>query len=155
MSEVLNLDIESATMGAVWYRLLKMREFKCEVASYRKEVYLLLNDLLKTPREELPNVATRKSIVELICEEYYTTLDNYPETTVLSGLADYIMLDYIKSVNKCNKDINSFHTEKQSQRRSSREFLVSTNDTLLDFLHGKHNLDLDSLHKVNKIEMGD
>ena len=122
---------------------------------YKVAVSSMIQTLLETPRGSLPPTDCRIHITELITEAYFNKMEEYPSSYDLQGLANYIMLDYIKSVNKCKADENQFLSDKQEQRRTAREFLVDTTDTLIDFLYCKYALNLDSLSKKKEIEVGD
>ena len=102
-------------------------------------------------RESLPPQKERNKVVEYIVESYFEYMEEQPTNTVLSMLSDFILLDYIKSVNKKRSDKNQFLTEKQKKRRERREYLLSTNETLFDFLYSKYELNNDSLKKQERV----
>lgn len=123
--------------------------------SYKNNFSNIIQALIDTPRDALPSQETRIEIVRIMTEEYLNVMGEYPQNYDLEMLSNYVMLDYIKSVNKSKKDKISFHTAKQCQRRASREVLVNTNDTLVDFLYCRYQLNMDSMHKINSMEVED
>ena len=121
--------------------------------AYKERVRDLAEELCKIKREDLPPQEVINGVVECITEESISHMEEYPDNYTLNRLSDFILLDYIKSVHKKKSDENAFHTEKQSNRRSSREYLIYTNDSLFDFLHSKYDLGMDSLQKVSTMEV--
>ena len=121
--------------------------------AYKERVRELAEELCKIKREDLPPQEVINSVVECITEEYISHMEEYPDNYTLNRLSDFILLDYIKSVHKKKSDENAFHTEKQSNRRANREYLIYTNDSLFDFLHSKYDLSMDSLQKVSTMEV--
>ena len=120
---------------------------------YKERVKDLAEELCKIKREDLPPQEVINKVVECITEEYISHMEEYPDNYTLNRLSDFILLDYIKSVHKKKSDENAFHTEKQSNRRANREYLIYTNDSLFDFLHSKYDLGMDSLQKVSTMEV--
>lgn len=118
---------------------------------YKQKVSNYVERLLEIKRESLPPQKERNEVVEYIVESYFDYMEEYPTNTVLSMLSDFILLDYIKSVNKKRSDKNQFLTEKQKKRRERREYLLSTNETLFDFLYSKYELNNDSLKKQERV----
>lgn len=118
---------------------------------YKQKVSNYVERLLEIKRESLPPQKERNEVVEYIVESYFEYMEEYPTNTVLSMLSDFILLDYIKSVNKKRSDKNQFLTEKQKKRRERREYLLSTNETLFDFLYSKYELNNDSLKKQERV----
>lgn len=118
---------------------------------YKQKVSNYVERLLEIKRESLPIQKERNEVVEYIVESYFEYMEEYPTNTVLSMLSDFILLDYIKSVNKKRSDKNQFLTEKQKKRRERREYLLSTNETLFDFLYSKYELNNDSLKKQERV----
>ena len=118
---------------------------------YKQKVSNYVERLLEIKRESLPLQKERNEVVEYIVESYFEYMEEYPTNTVLSMLSDFILLDYIKSVNKKRSDKNQFLTEKQKKRRERREYLLSTNETLFDFLYSKYELNNDSLKKQERV----
>lgn len=145
------LDIDSVTM--VYVKGLIADMSLLDPSEYKKEFSNLVQTLLETSKDAMPSQECRLQIAGMLPERYYNKMREYPSSYDLKGLADYCMLDYIKSVNKKKSDENSFHSDKQSQRRAAREYLVATNDSLLDFLYSKYTLNLDSLSKKNSMEV--
>lgn len=121
--------------------------------AYKERVRDLAEELCKIKREDLPPQEVINRVVECITEEYISHMEEYPDNYTLNRLSDFILLDYIKSVHKKKSDENAFHTEKQSNRRANREYLIYTNDSLFDFLHSKYDLGMDSLQKVSTMEV--
>lgn len=118
---------------------------------YKQKVSNYVERLLEIKRESLPIQKERNEVVEYIVESYFEYMEEYPTNTVLSMLSDFILLDYIKSVNKKRSYKNQFLTEKQKKRRERREYLLSTNETLFDFLYSKYELNNDSLKKQERV----
>ena len=121
--------------------------------AYKERVKDLAEELCKIKIEDLPPQEVINRVVECITEEYISHMEEYPDNYILNRLSDFILLDYIKSVHKKKSDENAFHTEKQSNRRANREYLIYTNDSLFDFLHSKYDLGMDSLQKVSTMEV--
>lgn len=121
--------------------------------TYKERVRDLAEELCKIKREDLPPQEVINRVVECITEEYIGHMEECPDNYTLNRLSDFILLDYIKSVHKKKSDENAFHTEKQSNRRANREYLIYTNDSLFDFLHSKYDLGMDSLQKVSTMEV--
>lgn len=145
------IDIDSVTM--VYVKGLMADMNLLDPSEYKKEFSKIVQTLLETSKDAMPSQECRLQIAGMLPEIYYNKMKEYPSSYDLKSLADYCMLDYIKSVNKKKSDENSFHSDKQSQRRAAREYLVSTNDSLLDFLYSKYTLNLDSLAKKNSMEV--
>ena len=136
----------------------KVKQYMEELAAlpkpaYKERVRDLAEELCKIKREDLPPQEVINGVVECITEEYISHMEEYPDNYTLNRLSDFILLDYIKSVHKKKSDENAFHTEKQSNRRANREYLIYTNDSLFDFLHSKYDLGMDSLQKVRTMEV--
>lgn len=145
------LDIDSVTLVYINGVMLDMKML--DPSEYKKEFGKLIQTLLETSKDAMPSQECRLKVAGMLPEMYYDKMGEYPNPYDLKGLADYCMLSYIKSVNKKKSDENSFHSDKQAQRRSAREYLVSTNDSLLDFLYSKYTLNMDSLAKKNSMEV--
>lgn len=145
------LDIDSVTIVYINGVMTDMKML--DPSEYKREFSKLIQTLLDTPKDAMPSQECRLMIAGMLPEMYYDKMEEYPNQYDLKGLADYCMLSYIKSVNKKKSDENSFHSDKQAQRRSAREYLVSTNDSLLDFLYSKYTLNMDSLAKKNSMEV--
>lgn len=145
------LDIDSVTLVYIKGVMADMKLL--DPSEYKKEFGKLVQTLLETSKDAMPSQECRLQVAGMLPELYYNKMEEYPNPYDLKGLADYCMLSYIKSVNKKKSDENSFHSDKQSQRRASREYLVATNDSLLDFLYSKYTLNLDSLSKKNNMEV--
>lgn len=147
-------SIESITVTVNIPVKADMEAIKRECKSkpeYKQKVSDYVERLLEIKRESLPPQKERNEVVEYIVESYFEYMEEYPTNTVLSMLSDFILLDYIKSVNKKRSDKNQFLTEKQKKRRERREYLLSTNETLFDFLYSKYELNNDSLKKQERV----
>ena len=114
----------------------------------REELDCIVESLLAIPFEYIPPVEERNGIVELITEEYFSLFNEFPSSSVLSRLGDFLLLDYIKSRTKSKYDEDIFQTQKQLKRRYSRESMMEAEK--LDFFNCKKNLNLSSLHKKAK-----
>lgn len=145
------LDIDSVTIVYVKGVMADMNLL--DPPEYKKEFGKLVQTLLETSKDAMPSQECRLQVAGMLPELYFNKMEEYPSSYDLKGLADYCMLSYIKSVNKKKSDENSFHSDKQAQRRSAREYLVATNDSLLDFLYSKYTLNMDSLAKKNSMEV--
>lgn len=139
----------------VWAKSLLADMASLDQYTYKKHFSKLVQTLLETSKDAMPSQQCRLRIAGILPEAYFNKMGEYPSNYDLEGLANYVMLDYLKSVNKKKSDENSFHSEKQAQRRASREYLVDTNDSLIDFLYCKYTLGLDSLAKKNNVEVDD
>lgn len=147
--------ISNDTMTLIYVKgyISDMTSAKLDVNQFKHMFSNLIDFLLTTPRDKLPSQSTRNNIVDSLTEYYFKEQGEYPEPYLLEQLANYCLLDYIKSVNKKKSDKNRFLTKQQLSRREMREYLVDNNNTLLDYLYSKHVLKLDSLMKVNKLEI--
>ena len=145
------LDIDSVTI--VYVKGVMADMSLLDPPEYKKEFGKLVQTLLETSKDAMPSQECRLQVAGMLPELYFNKMEEYPSSCDLKGLADYCMLSYIKSVNKKKSDENSFHSDKQAQRRSAREYLVATNDSLLDFLYSKYTLNMDSLAKKNSMEV--
>ena len=147
----LQLDADTNIMNCV---IVSLAEYaRLPKPQYKSKVSELISELQATPKDNIPSQEVRIAIADLIAEAYFIEMGEYPSSYELEGLANYIMLDYIKSVHKSNTDINQFHSSKQTQRRSAREYLCDTTQGLFDFLYAKYDLCLDGLSKKNTMEV--
>lgn len=144
-------DIDNVTL--VYVKGVMADMILLDPPNFKKEFSEFVKKLQETPKESMPSQDCRNTIAWLLPEMYYNKMGEYPTVYELNGLSNYCLLDYLKSVNKKKSDENSFHSDKQSQRRAAREYLVSSNDSLLDFLYSKYTLNLDSLSKKNNMEV--
>lgn len=144
-------DIDSVTSLWVTNTLAEIAEL--EQPEYKQEYNKFVMELYGTSKAMMPSQQARNRIASIMAEHYLTTMGGYPPSNILDKLADYCLLEDIKSVNKKKSDENRFLSEKQQNRRASREYCVSTNNTLFDFLYSKYTLQLDSLSKVSTMEV--
>lgn len=80
------------------------------------------SNLLSIKYEDLPTVATRNQQVTEITEAFFDHFDQYPSSSVLYLLGNYILLSYIKNkYSGKNKEENSFHTERREKKDKIRE----------------------------------
>ena len=145
------LDVDNVTL--VYIKGVMADMILLDPSNFKKEFSEFIKKLQETPKESMPSQDCRNTIAALLPEIYFNKMEEYPTVYDLNGLSNYCLLDYLKSVNKKKSDENSFHSDKQSQRRAAREYLVSSNDSLLDFLYSKYTLNLDSLSKKNNMEV--
>ena len=145
------LDVDNVTL--VYIKGVMADMILLDPPNFKKEFSEFIKKLQETPKESMPSQDCRNTIAALLPEMYFNKMGEYPTVYELNGLSNYCLLDYLKSVNKKKSDENSFHSDKQSQRRAAREYLVSSNDSLLDFLYSKYTLNLDSLSKKNNMEV--
>lgn len=142
--ELYNLNTDTTEKVYVLIKNFKYFSFN----ECREELDCIVESLLNIPFEYIPPVEERNGIVELITEEYYKALGEFPSSSVLSRLGDFLLLDYIKSRTKSKYDEDIFQTQKQLKRRYSRESMMEAEK--LDFFNCKKNLNLSSLHKKAK-----
>ena len=83
-----------------------MTSAKLDVNQFKHMFSNLIDFLLTTPRDKLPSQSTRNNIVDSLTEYYFKEQGEYPEPYLLEQLANYCLLDYIKSVNKKKSDKN-------------------------------------------------
>lgn len=145
------LDVDNVTL--VYVKGVMADMILLDPPNFKKEFSEFVKKLQETPKESMPSQDYRNTVAWLLPEMYYNKMGEYPTVDDLNGLSNYCLLDYLKSVNKKKSDENSFHSDKQSQRRAAREYLVSSNNSLLDFLYSKYTLNLDSLSKKNNMEV--
>lgn len=148
---MLDMDVDAVTL--VYVKGVLADLVLLDSSQFKKEFHNFVEKLQETPKESMPSQETRNKIASLLPEAYFNKMGEYPAVYDLNGLSNYCLLDYLKSIHKKKSDENSFHSDKQAQRRSAREYLVSTNDSLMDFLYSKYTLQLDSLSKVNNMEV--
>lgn len=144
-------DIDSVTAMWVTNTLADIAEL--DQPDYKQEYNKFVMELYGTSKAMMPSQLTRNRIASIMAEHYFQIMGGYPPSNILDKLADYCLLEDIKSVNKKKSDENRFLSEKQQNRRASREYCVSTNNTLFDFLYSKYTLQLDSLSKVSTMEV--
>ena len=144
-------DNDSIVMNWVSCRLQEISSLPGP--QYKQEFTSMVQDLLDTKRDAIPSTAVRLTVAEVMPEAYFNKMGEYPGEWELSGLAEYICLDYYKSVNKSKNDPLVFHSAKQLERRMAREYMIDTNDTLFNFLYAKYILQLDSLSRKNLEEV--
>ena len=142
--ELYNLNTDTAEKVYVLMKNFKYFSFN----ECREELDCIVESLLNIPFEYIPPVEERNEIVELITEEYFSLFNEFPSSSVLSRLGDFLLLDYIKSRTKSKYDEDIFQTQKQLKRRYSRESMMEAEK--MDFFNCKKNLNLSSLHKKAK-----
>ena len=142
--ELYNLNTDTAEKVYVLMKNFKYFSFN----ECREELDCIVESLLNIPFEYIPPVEERNEIVELITEEYFSLFNEFPSSSVLSRLGDFLLLDYIKSRTKSKYDEDIFQTQKQLKRRYARETMMEAEK--MDFFNCKKNLNLSSLHKKAK-----
>lgn len=100
-----------------------------------KESYIgRVDELVKA--KDYPDVETRNKQVEDLIEEYYQALGEYPPSFILEKLANYIMVESLRSMNSYKMSHEEFPVMSPSQERT-RQREVTIGDEKLDFFKQK------------------
>lgn len=87
----------------------------------------ICEELTTTSIEHLPCIEERNAVVSKITEDFYECFEEFPSSIILQKLADYLMLDHIKSPHHIrNEEGTTFHTKSQALHRRRKEALVDT-----------------------------
>ena len=80
---------------------------------------------LKIPYTEVPCSTVRSAEVDKVCEEFFDVFGQYPDSTNLYYLSNYMLLEDIKDPDRSKrKNKDAFLSPRQWRSRYSREFPV-------------------------------
>lgn len=103
-----------------------------EIRKAEEDLKVWINgSLLSLKLEQLPTVAERNQQVTEITESFFDAFGQYPSSSILYLLGNYILLSFIKSKSTVKqREENAFHTERQTKKRKKYERVKR--DVLLD-----------------------
>jgi len=82
---------------------------------------------LKLPYAEIPCDSVRAAEVNRVCEEFYAVFGQFPDSTNLYYLSNYVLLLDIRSTNKWkSRNKYAFLSPRQWRYRYSKEFPAET-----------------------------
>ena len=80
---------------------------------------------LKIPYTEIPCSTVRSAEVDKVCEDFFDVFGQYPDSTNLYYLSNYVLLEDIKDPDRSKrKNKDAFLSPRQWRSRYSREFPV-------------------------------
>ena len=127
-------------------------ERQLEIESIKEEFSEAVGTLTGVPRDELPPVEVRNWEVSELISEYLGAVGERPEPVELSRLADYILADTLRDPTPYKSNKSEYPIENGYQRAQAVSREMSTEGGILDYLHSKYHLRLDTLYRVNRIE---
>lgn len=123
-----------------------------ELEAIKEEFSEAVSTLTGVPRDELPPVEVRNWEVSELISEYLEAVGERPEPIELTRLADYILADTLRDPTPYKSNRTEYPMENGYQRAQAVSREVSMEDGILDYLHSKYHLRLDTLYRVNRIE---
>lgn len=124
-----------------------------EVETIKEEFSEAVATLTGVPRDELPPVEVRNWEVSELISEYIEAVRERPDPVELSILADYILADTLRDPTPYKSSRSEYPIENGYQRAQAVSREMSMEVGILDYLHSKHHLRLDTLYRVNRTEM--
>ena len=125
-----------------------------ELEAIKEEFSEAVSTLTGVPRDELPPVEVRNWEVSELISEYLGAVEERPEPVELSRLADYILADTLRDPTPYKSNKSEYPIENGYQRAQAVSREMSMEGGILDYLHSKYHLRLDTLYRVNRIEKG-
>lgn len=111
-------------------------------------------ELSNTKLENAPKMEDILEQVNTMIEEYYKYVGRMPKPRALELLANYILINELKSkdVDKVTNTEFPILSDIQLKRRARKQMLMQ--DSTIDFLNTKYNKQIDSLAKktIKKVE---
>ena len=125
-----------------------------EIETIKEEFSEAVGALTGVPRDELPPVEVRNWEVSELISEYLGAVGERPDPVELSRLADYILADTLRDPTPYKSNKSEYPIENGYQRAQAVSREMSMEGGILDYLHSKYHLRLDTLYRVNRIEKG-
>ena len=123
-----------------------------EIETIKEEFSEAVGTLTGVPRDELPPVEVRNWEVSELITTYIEAVGDRPEPVELSRLADYILADTLRDPTPYKSNRSEYPIENGYQRAQAVSREMSMEVGILDYLHSKYHLRLDTLYRVNRIE---
>ena len=123
-----------------------------EIETSKEEFSEAVSTLTGVPRDELPPVEVRNWEVSELITTYIEAVGERPEPLELSRLADYILADTLRDPTPYKSNKSEYPIENGYQRAQAIYREVAMEGGILDYLHSKYHLRLDTLYRVNRIE---
>ena len=123
-----------------------------ELEAIKEEFSSAVSTLTGVPRDRLPPVDIRNWEVSELISEYLGAVGERPDPVELSRLADYILADTLRDPTPYKSNKSEYPIENGYQRAQAVSREMSTEGGILDYLHSKYHLRLDTLYRVNRIE---
>lgn len=120
-----------------------------EIKEYKekfKKVVKLLTDIKSA---DLPSQEERNWEVESLLDEYVEFTGETPDPQDLYLLGDYILADIIKDPTPYKSSNQEYPIQNAYSRKVTPSREMTMSDDILDYLHSKYTLKLDSLYKVS------
>ena len=101
------------------YTVEQRTQANIDLRSYLKKT------ALKIPYTEIPCSTVRSAEVDKVCEDFFDVFGQYPDSTNLYYLSNYVLLEDIKDPDRSKrKNKDAFLSPRQWRSRYSREFPV-------------------------------
>ena len=123
-----------------------------EIEAIKQEFSEAVSTLTGVPRDGLPPVEVRNWEVSELITAYIEAVGERPEPLELSRLADYILADTLRDPTPYKSNKSEYPVENGYQRAQAVSREMSMEEGILDYLHSKYHLRLDTLYRVNRIE---
>ena len=123
-----------------------------EIELVKQEFSEAVATLTGVSRDELPSVEVRNWEVEELTNEYLEAVGERPDPLELSALADYILADTLRDPTSYKSSRSEYPIENGYQRAQALSRELAMEGNILDYLHSKYHLRLDTLYRVKRIE---
>lgn len=119
-----------------------------QMLKYEETFKEVVERLSKIKYVDLDHVEIRKWEVEELLDEYLMVMEDLPEGYELHLLANYILADILKDPTpyKTQHQVYSIRTSYSERITPTREY--ANKSEILDYLHSKYQLELDSLNRT-------
>lgn len=123
-----------------------------EMEAIDRKVLAVARSMADIPYDFLPPINERNEDVEHLLTFYVTATGETPEPTILNLLSNYILAGKLldPTPHKASYEEYPIINGHQRNRAEYREYAMGAD--VIDFLHSKYTLRLDTLYRVNRIE---
>lgn len=117
-----------------------------------RKVLAVARSMADTPYVHLPPINERNEDVEHLLTFYVTATGETPDPTILNLLSNYILAGKLldPTSHKASYEEYPIINGHQRNRAEHREYAMGAD--VIDFLHSKYTLRLDTLYRVTRIE---
>ena len=126
-----------------------------EVKAVKKEFSEAVDALVEKPYEDLPTADQRNWEVTAMLDLYVANTGEVPDSAVLNKLSNYILADTLRDPTPYKTSDMEYPIESGYSHSRAKTREVAMEGHILDYLHSKYHLRLDSLHRVTRTELRD
>lgn len=126
-----------------------------EIEVYQETFKTVVAELSDITVGDLKPIEYRNAEVEALIDDYLSFTGKKPEPFELALLTNYILADTLLDPTPYKSANEEYPIENNYQRNKATYREVSMETDILDYVHSKLHLKLDSLYKVSRAEKGD